>query len=252
MKTNKKQVLKFLLFLLLIGILSFVAVALNYWRAKDYLLEWQYDLIHTPKKITSKSAIDKILNEFETIKFKELDEDYLKYTKSSQSKYKKLLEDKQYYKLKQADFYKYIVNDFRIKELLPKDRYYKECLFDKEKTFYWLIDNRLLYKLLELQEVLEAEGYDREAFTIRNGHRPPSYNEKVGGASLSQHMQGKAIDLSIGDIDKNGKSEDKDKQIVLDLLDKKIIRSLGGIGKYPGTKAVHFDVRGYRARWDRQ
>jgi hypothetical protein len=37
---------------------------------------------------------------------------------------------------------------------------------------------------------------------------------------------------------------------VLDLLEKEIIKSSGGIGRYPGTRAVHFDVRGYKARWD--
>lgn len=42
----------------------------------------------------------------------------------------------------------------------------------------------------------------------------------------------------------------EDKQIVLDFLDKEIIGNKGGIGLYPGTKAVHFDVRGHRARWN--
>lgn len=42
----------------------------------------------------------------------------------------------------------------------------------------------------------------------------------------------------------------EDKQIVLDFLDKEIIGNKGGIGLSPGTKAVHFDVRGHRATWN--
>jgi len=33
------------------------------------------------------------------------------------------------------------------------------------------------------------------------------------------------------------------------LLDKKIIRNEGGVGLYPNSSSVHFDVRGRRARW---
>ncbi len=43
---------------------------------------------------------------------------------------------------------------------------------------------------------------------------------------------------------------DEQKEIVIDLLETKVIKNKGGIGKYPGTKIVHMDVRGYRARWD--
>jgi len=161
-----------------------------------------------------------------------------------------MLIDKKYYQLTRDDFFRFIVDDIRINQLLPKDKYYKECLSDKSKTYNWLMDEKLLKKLLELQTVLEKNGYNKRGFSITNGYRHPKENERVGGANLSRHIKGEAIDIRINDIDKNGKFEQKDKKIVLDLLEKEVIKSEGGIGKYPGTRAVHFDVRGHRARWD--
>jgi len=49
---------------------------------------------------------------------------------------------------------------------------------------------------------------------------------------------------------KDGKSTKEDKDIVLDTLEKKVIKNEGGLGSYPGTQSVHYDVRGVRARWD--
>jgi uncharacterized protein YcbK (DUF882 family) len=36
----------------------------------------------------------------------------------------------------------------------------------------------------------------------------------------------------------------------LDLLENEIIKNDGGIGLYPGTDRVHYDIRGTRARWN--
>jgi len=63
-------------------------------------------------------------------------------------------------------------------------------------------------------------------------------------------MKGQAIDMTIGDINKDGTFTKEDKKIVLDICDKKVIGNKGGIGLYPGTRAVHIDVRGYKARWN--
>jgi uncharacterized protein YcbK (DUF882 family) len=64
------------------------------------------------------------------------------------------------------------------------------------------------------------------------------------------HLYGKALDLRIGDIDRNGKIEFDDKEIVYKILDQKIVRNSGGLGYYPKTMIVHFDTRGAWARWD--
>ena len=68
---------------------------------------------------------------------------------------------------------------------------------------------------------------------------------------IRDSIVGEALDLRINDINDDGRRTQADKQIVLDLLEQHIIKDKGGIGKYPGTMSVHFDVRGYKARWDR-
>lgn len=88
------------------------------------------------------------------------------------------------------------------------------------------------------------------AFDIREAFRPPRLNRDDGGASRSRHIYGEAVDLVIGDINRDGTANAADKAIVLELLEHKFVRNKGGIGRYPGSQTVHFDFRGKRARWD--
>lgn len=88
-----------------------------------------------------------------------------------------------------------------------------------------LYDYRLIEKLDQLREILGCPLY------INSGYRTPEYNKKIGGSSNSQHMYGKAVDIST----KN-----------LDIDDETLIRicaNLGftGIGIYPTW--IHLDVR---------
>ena len=165
-----------------------------------------------------------------------------------------MLENGTYYRVRGDQIFQFVVGDFRIKHFLPRDDYYYAHLnsLQKEDQLNWLINKELLYKILALQDALFEKDYNETGFTIVNGFRHPNYNAQVGGASKSRHIKGEAVDISIGDINDDGWANQKDKEIVLDLLEKKIIRAEGGIGKYPGTMSVHFDVRGYRARWDQQ
>ena len=107
-----------------------------------------------------------------------------------------------------------------------------------------------MYKILELQNELSERGYNREGFKINYAHRHPAFNKGIGGASMSFHMLGKAIDIDILDINNDHVVNQRDKKIVLGLLENKIIKNSGGIGKYPWSMTIHFDVRGYYARWD--
>ena len=218
---------------------------------KDLIYESYYYLFDPQKEVTSYKEIDAVFASFPKKAYVELDKSYLSKTKSSKFKYKRLLKRKEYYVIGRKDLHTKIAGDVHVKDLLPqKDNYYKKCLSSNEKL-YWLMDKRVVYKLLDLQKELKKAGYNPKGFTVRNGHRYPSYNERIGGASVSRHILGEAIDLTIGDIDGNGRYEEKkDKKIVLELLDKKIIRNEGGVGLYPGTSSVHFDVRGRRARWN--
>ena len=106
--------------------------------------------------------------------------------------------------------------------------------------------------MLDLKLTLEEQKFDPNGFKVRDGHRHPNYNSKRGGAKLSQHMAGKATDIVIMDINFDGNANQIDKDIVLKLLNKDIIGNKGGIGRYPGSMVIHFDVRGKRARWDHQ
>jgi uncharacterized protein YcbK (DUF882 family) len=54
----------------------------------------------------------------------------------------------------------------------------------------------------------------------------------------------------VGDINRNGIANAADKKIILDILEQKIIGNTGGLGLYPKSDVVHFDTRGYRARWN--
>jgi len=235
---------------LCLGLALCLVIALQNWKVREVVLMEIADFKSPPKSVKTIKEIDAKMAVLEQKAFSKLDEGYLDYSKSLDKKYLSLLKGKSYFVLDRDDLFKTIVNDIRIKDLLSKDKYYKACLFDKNNSYYWLMDKKLLHKILLLQEALEKKGHNPNGFKVVNGHRHPLYNEKVGGASKSRHIKGEAIDIHIKDIDGNGYYEAKDKQIVLDLLEKEIIKSEGGIGKYPGTRAVHFDVRGYRARWD--
>lgn len=69
-------------------------------------------------------------------------------------------------------------------------------------------------------------------------------------------MIGDAIDFIVFDINRDGKSDKHDVDIVLNILDKEIIKSKGGIGTYKNENSfidkqmIHIDNRGYRARWN--
>ncbi|MEM6343797.1 MAG: DUF882 domain-containing protein [Bacteroidota bacterium] len=243
--------------ILIVGLLAgfaLLGLVWKYWRLRDYINQWRYDRTHDTHAITSVKEIQVILAQFERLSYSKLDKVYLKTTLSDQSPYKAMLSGKKYYVLKGEQIYQKIVGDYRVKDFLPKDRFYHQHVLsmDESKGVYWLINPKLLYAFLNLQKELAARGYSPDAFVLVNGHRHPAYNKAKGGASRSRHMLGEAVDISIRDINKDGKSNQADKAIVLEILDKKVIGNFGGLGRYPGSMTVHFDVRGRRARWDKQ
>lgn len=240
---------KILTLLTLISI-AFIFIIASYWQTCDYLYQIVYDFNNNNPEVTSKQQIDEILNEFEIVKFDSLDEEYLDYTKSDDSSYKKILIGSSYYVVKRKDINKRIVGKFRIKNFLSKDKYYKKCLYRKNAFQYWLLNKKLLYSILSLQNELSKIKCDKNAFEIRSGHRQPKRNEQAGGAKLSRHIKGEAADLQIKDINKDGKCTKADKAVVLEIVDKKVIGNKGGVGLYPNSKTVHIDVRGKKARWD--
>ena len=111
-----------------------------------------------------------------------------------------------------------------------------------------------------LRTTLIEEGYAAN-YIITSTVRPKWFNDllvKYGGAaSKSQHLEAKAIDIAVLDVNGDGSANSKDVNIVYDILNKKIIGNKGGIGTYKNgnyfldRQMVHFDSRGYRARWHR-
>lgn len=220
------------------------------WQLREWLLEKKYDLAHPSEEIWKANKIDQIIGQYKTKSFSDLDEAYLKYTKSNLPKYAELLSGLQYYEIPRDALNQTIAGPFRLKHFMCKDDYYKSCVLNESPSLTCLFNPKIFHKTLELLDALEADGYDKYAFVIINGHRHPHYNEVVGGAKLSRHIKGEAVDIVVGDINGNGLTNKEDKDIVLNILEKKVIGNEGGIGLYPGTDNVHYDVRGHRARWN--
>lgn len=211
----------------------------------------RFDAQYPQKSVLSYTQIDSILNSFPQVKYGALAPAYLAYSDSGQV-FKKVLKDQIYYLIQKDDIYKYLVGKQRVIQFLSKDKYYIEQLEnpDKEVSQYLLLDKNLLYKTLDLMLLLEKEGYNKYGFKIREAHRHPHHNFHRGGAKKSQHIRGKAVDIIVEDINNDGQATQADKTIVLDLLNNHIIKNKGGIGRYPNTMVIHYDLRGFKSRWD--
>lgn len=77
---------------------------------------------------------------------------------------------------------------------------------------------------------------------VNSGYRTKKHNEKVGGEKDSQHLLGLAADIWVQDM-----TPEELCQIIEALIKKEKVLQ-GGLGLY--NTFVHYDARGYRARWD--
>ena len=103
-----------------------------------------------------------------------------------------------------------------------------------------LIDNVKL-----LAENLQAlRDHIQKPIIVISGYRTLEYNTKIDGAKRSLHLVAKA-----GDIVVPGLTSLEIKNTILQLIKEGKMKE-GGIGIY--STFVHYDVRGYRARWDRR
>ena len=96
------------------------------------------------------------------------------------------------------------------------------------------IHEKLLELLQELRDTLE------QPIIINSGYRSKEHNKKVGGAKRSQHLEGTAVDISLGNLDYSAKE--------LSIFVKNVAEDVGigaenlGLG-YANT-FLHVDVRG--------
>lgn len=80
------------------------------------------------------------------------------------------------------------------------------------------------------------------AFTPNSAYRCPKYNQIIGGVKTSQHLKGKAADISVRGVEPNEIAN-----LVEHLMENDVITK-GGVGRY--NSFTHIDIRGYNARWD--
>ncbi|MEZ4883431.1 MAG: hypothetical protein R3E32_01750 [Chitinophagales bacterium] len=117
-------------------------------------------------------------------------------------------------------------------------------------------ESKLYYK--QLKKELKEKGFAPD-FLVLSGKRyfwDNGFLNKYGNAAKnSKHLSGEAIDIVVLDVNKDGKSNAKDVDIVFKILDEQIVKNEGGIGTYKketnflSQQMIHFDCRGYWARW---
>lgn len=81
----------------------------------------------------------------------------------------------------------------------------------------------------------------QEPIRITSSYRSLEYNRTIGSKDTSQHVLGKAADLQIDNVEPQELYE-----IIELLIDLEQIPQ-GGLGLY--NTFVHYDIRGYEARW---
>tara|TARA_R110002126_G_scaffold187332_2_gene335916 strand:+ start:179 stop:574 length:396 start_codon:yes stop_codon:yes gene_type:complete len=78
--------------------------------------------------------------------------------------------------------------------------------------------------------------------TLTSAYRSPSHNRAIGGVKSSQHLLGTACDIQV-----KGMSSQEVYDTIEMLIEEGSIKN-GGLGLY--YNFVHYDVRGYKARWN--
>lgn len=84
--------------------------------------------------------------------------------------------------------------------------------------------------------------YTGRAITINSAYRSPEHNAKVGGSKTSQHLLGKAADITI-----QGLKPSEVFSLIEDLIDMGLMLQ-GGLGNY--KTFTHYDIRKTKARWN--
>lgn len=115
----------------------------------------------------------------------------------------------------------YISKNFRVREFACKD--------GSDPIF---IDDELVSVLQQIRD------HFGKAVTITSAFRTASHNKKVGGATYSQHLYGKAADIKVSGVAPS---------VVADFAET-LMPGTGGIGRY--STFTHVDVRKVKSRWN--
>ena len=84
--------------------------------------------------------------------------------------------------------------------------------------------------------------YTGRPITINSAYRCPQHNAKVGGSKTSQHLLGKAADITIQSL-----KPAEVYALIEELIDMGHLLQ-GGLGLY--DTFVHYDIRKTKARWN--
>ena len=86
-----------------------------------------------------------------------------------------------------------------------------------------------------LQKIRDHFG---KAVTITSAFRTASHNKKVGGATYSQHLYGKAADIKVSGVAPS----------IVAAYVETLMPNTGGVGRY--STFTHVDVRKVKSRWN--
>jgi hypothetical protein len=211
---------------------------------------WMYDCFNDDNEVNTYYDAKKVLEQFPTVSFHELPSHLQKVYHDPKYSIEKMISGNRFYIIPRKDLFKKIFANNRINNLVSKEQQISGFWYFQNNESYLCINDKIIESLFLLQDKLVALGYNPKALVINSGYRSPAHNLEVKGATMSQHLFGKAIDLRIGDINNDGRADQIDKQIVYKILNSSVIANKGGLGFYPKTMILHMDVRGVNARWD--
>jgi hypothetical protein len=205
-----------------------------------------YDISHVNPKVENYSQLKSVLKNFKRIPFKNLPEDFKSRTGLNRTAERNKIESHTFYAVTKKDLFKKIAGNNRLMNIVSADNHFGKEGLKSTKLFYFDINIIILYKLIDILGELKKQGLDSDALILISGYRTPIHNNRVGGKRESRHIHGDALDLKIGDLNRDGYANQKDKKLLIPILER-MIGSSGGLGIY--RMSVHIDHRGKRARW---
>lgn len=205
-----------------------------------------YDMVHKQPDVHSFTEAHRIFSEYELVSYDQLPKNVLIENKLQGVRFSKL----KFYKIPKQDLYRKVYLNQRFIDFYSLPHFQQSTLFFGNDFYYICLNEKVVKSLFDLKAILEAKGYNSRMIQVISGYRHPSRNDAVGGATNSMHLYGNALDIKVGDVNRDHLTNKTDKDLVYAILNTSLIGNKGGLGFYPGTMVLHMDVRGSRARWD--
>ena len=115
-----------------------------------------------------------------------------------------------------------------------------DCKSGEEMPLEVLENVKLL--AIQLQKIRDYVG---KPIRINSAYRSEAHNEAIGGVKTSQHILGKAADITIDTF-----TPDEVVSIIENMLTNEMLGGfyIGGLGSY--NTFTHIDIRDKKARWN--